>query len=144
MKKLLVIFLTLLFSMLIINCGGDSKPVAKKAKSMIDKAIKEVANSVKSKLVADLANGKKTYEKLCTACHATGVGGAAALTDKVRWQANADKGMLALQKSVIKGVAKGEGKYGIMAPRGSCADCSDKDIYDAIGFMISEAGVKLK
>ncbi|MEE9431014.1 MAG: c-type cytochrome [Melioribacteraceae bacterium] len=139
MKKLLVIVLTLLFSMLIINCGGDSKPVAKKAKSMIDKAKTE-----KAELVVDLANGKKTYEKICTACHATGVGGAAALTNKVRWQANADKGILALQKSVIKGVAKGEGKYGIMAPRGSCADCSDKDIYDAIGYMISEADVKLK
>ena len=90
---------------------------------------------------ANIENGKVTYEKICIACHMTGVAGAPALTDKTRWEESAAKGLDALTLIVLDG---GEGKYGVMAPRGTCADCSDEDLYDALGFMLKEAGVEAK
>lgn len=136
MKKILSgILITVFVSMLIINCGGEEKKVTKKATSMLDK-------TKNTEMIVDLANGKKTYEKICIACHLTGVAGAAAVTDKVRWQANADKGMPVLHQSVINGVPNG--KYGVMPARGSCTDCSEKDLYDGIGYMIDLSGVRVK
>ena len=90
---------------------------------------------------ANIENGKVTYEKICIACHMTGVAGAPALKDKTRWEESAAKGLDALRLIVLDG---GEGKYGVMSPRGTCADCSDEDLYDALGFMLKEAGVETK
>lgn len=93
-------------------------------------------------LTVNIENGKVVYEKICIACHMTGVAGAAALTDKPRWDEMAAKGMETLHNSVVNGVP--EGKYGVMLERGSCPDCSDQDLYDAVGYMLNEAGVTAK
>ncbi len=90
---------------------------------------------------ANLENGKATYEKICIACHMTGVAGAAALTDNVRWSESSAKGLEALRGIVLNG---NEGKYGVMSPRGTCTDCSDEDLFDALGYMLHEAGVEAK
>ncbi len=90
---------------------------------------------------ANIENGKVTYDKVCVACHMTGVAGAAALTDKTRWDESAAKGLETLRGIVING---NEGTYGVMSPRGTCADCSDEDLYDALGFILKEAGVEAK
>ncbi len=91
---------------------------------------------------ANISNGKSVYNKVCFACHKDGVAGAAALTNKKRWQEMADKGAEKLTQSVITGVING--KYGTMPPKGACNDCSDQDIYDGIHYMIKESGTKLK
>ncbi|HED10934.1 MAG TPA: cytochrome c5 family protein [Caldithrix abyssi] len=91
---------------------------------------------------AELNNGKTVFNKICFACHKDGVAGAAAITNKKRWQENADKGIKKLVSSVKSGVTNG--KYGTMPPKGGCMDCSEKDIHDAILFMINESGAKLK
>ena len=90
---------------------------------------------------ANLENGKATYEKVCIACHMTGVAGAAALTNKPRWEESAAKGLEALKGIVING---NEGTYGVMSPRGTCTDCSDHDLFDALGYILHEAGVEAK
>ncbi len=132
MKKILtsivVVFISITF---IVNCGGEKKAPTKEAP-----AKKEV------KKVADLANGEKVFNKVCVACHLTGVAGAPAVTDKARWEENAAKGFDVLYKSVLNGVPKG--KYGVMPPRGTCTDCSDKDLYDAVHFILKKAGVTAK
>ncbi len=91
---------------------------------------------------SERANGKAVFNKICFACHRDGVAGAAAITNKKRWQENADKGMEKLIHSVQAGITNG--KYGTMPPMGGCMDCSEKDIRDAIVFMISESGAKFK
>ena len=58
-----------------------------------------------------------------------------------RWEESSAKGLDALRLIVLDG---GEGKYGVMSPRGTCADCSDEDLYDALGFMLKESGVEAK
>jgi len=90
---------------------------------------------------ANIENGKATYEKVCIACHMTGVAGAAALTDKTRWEESAAKGLETLRGIVLNG---NEGAYGVMSPRGTCTDCSDHDLFDALGYILHEAGVEAK
>lgn len=124
MKKMLTITALLIGSIVLFNCGGNGG--GEKSKGM----------------TADLENGKVVYEKVCIACHLTGVAGAAALTDTPRWEEMAAKGMKTLHQSVINGVP--DGKYGVMAERGSCTDCSDQDLYDAVAYMLNEAGVEAK
>lgn len=86
---------------------------------------------------ADLANGEVVYNKACIACHLKGVAGAAALDDKPRWDEIAAKGMPTLHEHAIKGYT---GKYGVMPEKGTCMDCTEQDLYDAISFMITKAG----
>lgn len=138
MKRLVLIIATVALSgVLFTSCGGSgSQPKEEKQVQQEQQAPKEKG------LSADIENGKVVYNKVCIACHMTGVAGAAALDDKPRWEEMAAKGMKTLHSSVINGVA--EGKYGVMLAKGSCLDCSDQDLYDAVGYMLSEAGVTAK
>lgn len=130
MKKITMLVLALVAVFLITSCGGGgSSQTETKKEAKVEKP------------KPNLENGKIVYEKSCIACHMAGVAGAAKLDDKPRWAESAAKGLDALQKTVIKGVAAGEGKYGVMAPRGACTDCSDKDIFDAIGYILNQAGL---
>ena len=101
----------------------------------------EVKKEVKKEMTANLENGKAVYNKACIACHWKGVAGAAALTDKPRWEEIAAKGMETLHKHAITGF---QGEYGVMPEKGTCIDCSEQDMYDAIGYMLNEAGVIAK
>jgi len=132
MKKLFFIIATVAISgILFTSCGGNGSDTSSKSESK--KSVEMTAN---------IDNGKIVYEKICIACHMTGVAGAAALTDKPRWEEMAAKGKKTLHKSVIIGIP--EGKYGVMPEKGSCTDCSDQDLYDAVGYMLKEAGVTTK
>lgn len=88
--------------------------------------------------VANLENGKAVYDKACIACHWKGVAGAAALTDKARWEEIAAKGMTVLQEHALKGYT---GTHGVMPEKGTCVDCTEDDLFDAISYMMHEAGV---
>jgi len=120
MKKLLSLFLVVLFGSMLLSSCGDSKP---------------------KELKANLENGKVIYNKSCIACHMTGVAGAAALTDKARWDVIATKDIKVLHKQSIDGY---QGDYGVMPARGTCTDCTDQDMFDAINYMMDQAGVAPK
>ncbi len=120
MKKLLSLLFIVLFGSMLLSSCGDSKP---------------------KELKVNLANGKVIYDKACIACHWKGVAGAAALSDTPRWEANAAKGMDTLHLHSIVGF---QGEYGVMPAKGTCTDCTDQDMYDAIGYMLDKAGVKAK
>lgn len=131
--------ITLAFAaMIIASCGGgggssenESSGTAKKSETKKE-----------TQMTADLENGKEVYNRVCIACHLTGVAGAAKISNKERWQEVAPKGMKTLHESVINGVP--DGKYGVMPERGSCTDCTDKDLYDAVAYIFHEAGVEVK
>ena len=130
MKKMFVlIFMVAMGGFLLSSCGGNAQKGAK-SKSTISKT--------KKAYVANIENGKKVYSKVCIACHMTGVAGAPALKNKTRWTEIAAKGMKQLHHDAIKGFT---GKYGVMPARGSCTDCSDQDLYDAVSYMLKTAGV---
>lgn len=131
MKKVLTFILLIVGTTALLSCGGNT------TKSTADNS-----SQVTEKAVVNIENGQAVYNKVCIACHMTGVAGAAAITDKARWVEVAANGMDYLHNSVINGVPKG--KYGVMPARGSCTDCSDQDLFDAVAYMLKEAGVEAK
>ncbi|MFA7331333.1 MAG: c-type cytochrome [Candidatus Delongbacteria bacterium] len=115
-----------------LGCGGGDKPAETTAPAVAPAG---------PAYPVDLANGKLVYDKACFACHMTGVSGAAPLTDKVRWETQAAKGMPTLIKHVTEGFT---GTFGTLPAKGTCMDCQEKDLYDAIHYMLSQAGVQPK
>ena len=80
--------------------------------------------------------GKKTYERYCFTCHASGVAGAPALDDTQAWAPRLARGRQALLKSVVQGMPPG------MPPKGLCNTCTEEQILESIDYMIEsiEAG----
>lgn len=99
--------------------------------AQVDTAPAEAAASVKKESVADLANGEKIYNQACFACHAAGVAGAHKLGDKVAWGPVVETGMYTMIANVIKG-------KGVMPAKGGLANGSDKDISDAVYYMVGQ------
>lgn len=152
MKKLFVFILVVAMGgFLLSGCNGNGKKQNNRSSMMSGKQMngtmmnRESTTATNTKVgknyVANLENGKKVYTKICIACHMTGVAGAPALKDKARWEGIAAKGMTQLHHDAINGFT---GKTGVMPARGSCTDCSDQDIYDAVAYMLKKAGVKAK
>ncbi len=157
MKKLFVlIFVVAMGGFLLTGCAGNGKKQNNRSSMMRGNQMNGMMNREKKQnnasttavnttvgknYVANLENGKKVYTKICIACHMTGVAGAPALKDKTRWVEIAAKGMKQLHHDAINGFT---GKTGVMPARGSCSDCSDQDIYDAVAYMLNKAGVKVK
>jgi len=83
MRKLLSLLLIVLFGSMLLSSCGDSKP---------------------KELKANLENGKVIYNKSCIACHMTGVAGAAALTNKARWDVIATKASKYFINSQLKAI----------------------------------------
>jgi len=79
-----------------------------------------------------LADGQKTYESSCQACHSTGAAGAPKTGDKEAWAPRIATGMDTMLAIAIKG-------KGAMPPKGACASCSDDDLKAAIEYMVSQS-----
>jgi cytochrome c5 len=77
------------------------------------------------------ADGKKTYDTVCMACHATGVAGAPKFGDKAAWAPRVQSGLDALLQSVVKG-------KGAMPPRAG-TQLSDAELRVAVEFMVSQS-----
>ncbi len=75
-------------------------------------------------------SGEAVYGQFCTACHTTGLLNAPKKGDSAAWAAKetAAGGFSNLLSNAIKGV-------GAMPPKGTCMDCSDDEISNAIQYM---------
>ncbi len=80
--------------------------------------------------------GEATYNKICFACHASGVAGAPKIGDKALWEARIAQGNNVLYSNAIKGFT---GKTGMMPAKGGCGECSDADVKAAVDFMIGKS-----
>ncbi|MGQ7959951.1 c-type cytochrome [Pseudomonas sp. SP16.1] len=82
--------------------------------------------------VAVAAGGARTADdiiaKHCNACHGAGVLGAPKIGDSAAWQARASNGIDGLLANAISGI-------NAMPPKGTCADCSDDELREAIQKM---------
>ena len=137
MRKLFVLVLISAFAgMVMTSCGGSGEK-----KTTETKVEKKAEPKAEKQFTANLENGKAIYEKTCIACHMSGVAGAASLKDKPRWEASAAKGKATLHKHVINGF---QGEHGVMPAKGTCTDCSDQDLFDAMSYILHEAGVTAK
>ena len=76
--------------------------------------------------------GVSVYNSKCIICHGSGVVGAPKMGDKEAWAPRIATGMDALLASVING-------KNAMPPKGTCTECSESDLIDAIEFMTSRS-----
>ena len=72
-----------------------------------------------------------TYQTSCFACHATGAAGAPLLGDIEAWDSRMVKGMDAVMANVINGV-------NAMPAKGLCMNCTDNELQEIVGYMISQ------
>ncbi len=78
-------------------------------------------------------SGQQVYDQFCFACHSTGVGGAPKMDDAVAWGERRDKGMDVLMQSTLNGI-------GAMPAKGTCMNCSDDELSEAVTYMLDYAG----
>ncbi|MCX5590061.1 c-type cytochrome [Alcaligenes endophyticus] len=79
----------------------------------------------------DLAAGKKLYDSVCFACHATKVPGAPQFGDQAAWKPYIETGLDTMVQKAIHGV-------GAMPPRGG-SQASDEEIKSAVQYMVDAA-----
>ncbi|MEN8206345.1 MAG: c-type cytochrome [Pseudomonadota bacterium] len=81
-----------------------------------------------------LADGQKTYQTSCQACHnpASVIPNVPKLGDKAAWAPRIATGIDAMLATAIKG-------KGAMPPKGTCMTCSDADLKEAIEYMVSQS-----
>lgn len=82
-------------------------------------------------MAQDERSGKQVYSSNCTACHDTGAAGAPKIGDAESWSDRLDKGKETLYKHSING-------FRAMPPMGTCSDCSEQEIKNAVDYMLSE------
>lgn len=81
-------------------------------------------------VVAKKEPGQATYEQYCAVCHTSGVAGAPKYQDQIGWKARTKvKDLTQLTQSAIKGI-------NAMPAKGTCMQCSDKEIEQAIAYML--------
>jgi len=79
-------------------------------------------------------DGKVIFDKLCTACHLTGVGNAPTL-DHAHWDKRIAQGTETLYKHAIEGYTGPDG--GVMPPKGGNAGLSDEQIHATVDWMLA-------
>lgn len=79
-------------------------------------------------VAAAAVDGKKTYDTICMACHATGAAGAPKLGDKAAWAPRLKAGNDALYASALKG-------KGAMPAKGGNPALSDAEIKASVDYM---------
>lgn len=77
--------------------------------------------------------GQAIYEQYCVICHRDGLAGAPKFQNKDDWQARLDaKKLEGLLNSVKNGL-------NAMPAMGTCVDCSDEDLKQAIQYMLPKS-----
>ncbi|MCG8344868.1 MAG: c-type cytochrome [Chlorobiales bacterium] len=82
----------------------------------------------------DLASGEPVYNASCKGCHATGIMKAPKTGVKADWTARLGQGMATLVKKSIDGYKE----EGLMPARGGDPDLTDKQVGDAVAWMVKQ------
>jgi len=82
------------------------------------------------------ADGKKTYDSVCVACHGAGIAGAPKFGDKAAWAPRIAQGTATLYTHAIAGFT---GKGGMMPAKGGMASLTDADAKAAVDYMVGAA-----
>ncbi len=124
---------------LLSACAGEKKATEEKpAEAKTEEAAETKAEAITAEMLAenyDLEAGKATFDQSCKSCHMMGVAGAPKHADKAAWADRLPQGMDVLVKKSIEGYTS---KAGTMPARGGNPDLSDKEVADAVAFMVNE------
>jgi cytochrome c5 len=80
-------------------------------------------------------SGEQVYNQFCFACHASGVGGAPVLGDAAAWEPRIAQGVDTLLQHTLNGI-------NAMPAKGTCMNCSDDELRDAMQYMVDAAGAQ--
>lgn len=92
--------------------------------------------SAKAALSEMAAAGKATYDGACKVCHGSGLTGSPKFGDADVWAPRIQKGMPKLVQNAIKGFT---GDTGVMPPKGGRVDLSDKQVEEAVAYMVESS-----
>lgn len=114
----------------------DAKSISNRIKPIgevnaVDASGAQVADKVEAVVELAADAGEKRYKTSCALCHDQGVAGAPKFRNKSEWAARLPKGVDGLLASAIKGI-------GGMPPKGTCMQCSDKELRMAIEYMLPQ------
>lgn len=79
--------------------------------------------------------GESTYKKFCQVCHAAGIAGAPKMGSHDQWMERYKDGWPVMMKRAMNG-------YKGMPAKGHCMKCSEKDIHEAIEYMLNHSGIE--
>jgi cytochrome c5 len=96
----------------------------------------QVAEAEAAAPVATTMTGPQVFNAACIACHGSGIAGAPKMGDPAAWAPRIAKGMQTLHEHALNGFT---GDAGFMPPKGARADLSDKEITDAVDYMVSQS-----
>ena len=82
------------------------------------------------------ADGKATYETVCSVCHGAGIAGAPKVGDKAAWAPRIAQGLETLDKHALEGF---QGKSGMMPAKGGRLDLSDELVKATVAHMVSQS-----
>lgn len=99
-------------------------------------AIQPGAGAAVATALALPTDGQSTYEAVCGACHAQGIGGAPKAGDKGAWGARIAQGQATLHKHALEGYT---GKAGVMPAKGGRVDLTDDLVKAAVDHMVALA-----
>jgi cytochrome c5 len=114
-----------------ITEGGAPVAAMIAADAPVVVAVAEVQSAPVTDGPADMVKGEQIYKQACMACHAAGVANAPKSGDKAAWGPALSTGMDTMVANAIKG-------KGVMPARGGLASASDKDISDAVHYMVGQ------
>ena len=86
--------------------------------------------------VVTLLTGPQVYNEACIACHGNGIGGAPKFGDVAAWAPRIAQGVGVLYERAIAGYL---GSTGYMPPKGARVDLSDREINDAVDYIVAES-----
>jgi cytochrome c5 len=132
---LLVVFLLFKYIMAIMatHVGGVDPQAAAEEIAQRIKPVGQVAIGEVKPDAGGAVDGKKVYEGLCQACHATGAANAPKAGDKGAWGPRIAQGNDTLFKHAIVGYT---GKAGVMPAKGGNAALSDAEVKAAVEHLI--------
>lgn len=80
--------------------------------------------------------GEEVYKGTCSACHATGVGGAPKFGDRAAWAPRLAQGVAVLRQHALAGLT---GKSGVMPAKGGRPDLADQSVVNAVDYIAAAA-----
>jgi cytochrome c5 len=78
-------------------------------------------------------SGKEVVDKVCVACHGSGVNGAPKIGDADAWSKRTSRGLTGLTQSALKGIRQ-------MPAHGGHPELSDLEVARAVTYMVNQSG----
>jgi cytochrome c5 len=129
MTSMMVLALSALFS--VAHANTNDAKIAERIAPVGSVCIEGTECAAAGKVAAVASgprSGSDVYGTYCVACHGTGAMGAPKLGDSAVWKSRLAKGFDTTLSNAINGL-------NMMPPKGTCSDCSDAEISNAIKHM---------